>query len=369
MKTLCFRRITHLVCALWLSLAAGRAATINISIQGFAFSPQNPTITAGDTVIWTQNDAATHTVSSTTAPFLLSSGNLSLGRTYTNTFAAPGVFRYQCNIHPSMKGSVTVQAATGATIFVNIQGFAFSPQNPTINVGDTVIWTQSDATTHTVNSTAAPFPLNSGSLGIGASYASTFTTAGTFPYRCNPHPSMTGSVIVQAANAPPTVSFVAPTSGKGFVAPGNVAVQIAAQDDVSVARVDYYRNNVFQQSLAAPPFNFADNNLPAGNYTLLAVAVDNLGLATTSAPVSIFVVTNCTLVAPQWTAGTASLTVSNAIAGQPYILDSYVQAPGVFPGVWGARQTNVAPAGVFQFSDVLAPTEGRRLYRVRQFFP
>ena len=370
MKTFRFRQTAVLLFGLFLHVAAARAATINISIQGFAFSPQNPTITAGDTVIWTQNDQTTHTVSSTAAPFPLNSGNLSVGKTFTNTFATPGVFRYQCNIHPTMKGSVTVQAASGATVFVNILGFAFTPQNPTINVGDTVVWTQSDATTHTVSSTAAPFPLNSGNLGLGASYASTFTAAGTFPYRCNIHPSMTGSVIVQAPpNAPPTVSLVAPTNGQVFVAPGNLAVQINAQDDGSVARVDYYRNNVFQQSLAAPPFNFGDNNLPAGNYTLLAVAVDNLGLATTSAPVSIFVVTNCTLVAPQWRAGTASLIVSNAIAGQPYILDSYAQDPGVFPGVWGPLKTNVAPASVFEITDILAPAESRRLYRVRQFFP
>lgn len=263
-----------------------------------------------------------------------------------------------------------VASGSGATVNISIQGFAFSPQNPTIDVGDTVVWTQNDQTTHTVSSTAAPFPLNSGNLTFGKTYTNTFSTAGTNHYRCNIHPSMTGSVIVQAPpNAPPTVSFVAPTNGQALLAPGNLAVQINAQDDVSVARVDYYRNNVFQQSLAAAPFNFGDSNLPAGNYTLLAVAVDNLGLATTSAPVSIFVVTNCTLVAPQWTAGTASLTVSNAIAGQPYILDSYIQDPGVFPGVWGPLKTNLAPASVFEVTDILPPTESRRLYRVRQFFP
>ena len=263
-----------------------------------------------------------------------------------------------------------VAVGRSATVNISIQGFAFSPQNPTITAGDTVIWTQNDQTTHTVSSTASPFVLNSGNLTFGKTYTNTFTTAGTFPYRCNIHNFMTGSVIVQTPpNAPPTVSFVAPTNGQAFLAPGNVALQINAQDDGSVTRVDYYRNNVFQQSLAAPPFNFGDNNLPAGNYTLLAVAVDNLGLATTSAPVSIFIVTNCTLVAPQWTAGTASLTVSNAIAGQPYILDSYVQDPGVFPGVWGPLKTNLAPASVFEITDILAPSESRRLYRVRQFFP
>ena len=72
---------------------------------------------------------------------------------------------------------------------------------------------------------------------------------------------------------------------------------------------------------------------------------------------------------PQGTAGTASLTVSNANAGQPYILDSYAQAPGVFPGAWGPLKANVAPASVFEITDLRAPAESRRLYRVRQFCP
>ena len=63
-----------------------RAATVNVNIQGFAFSPQSPTINVGDTVVWTQNDNTVHTVTSTAAPFDLSSGNLSKGATYSHTF-------------------------------------------------------------------------------------------------------------------------------------------------------------------------------------------------------------------------------------------------------------------------------------------
>ena len=99
------------------------------------------------------------------------------------------------------------------------------------------------------------------------------------------------------------------------------------------------------------------------------MAVDNLGLMSTSAPVNIFVTTNSTLLAPRIVAGAPALTVSNAVAGQPYILDVYTQSPGVFPGAWGPVQTSVAPASVFQFSDTALPAPSSRLYRVRQFFP
>lgn len=96
---------------------------------------------------------------------------------------------------------IAATAATAATIAVNIQGFAFTPQNLTINVGDTVVWTQNDATTHTVTSTASPFDLNSGNLSQTSTYSHTFNSAGSFPYRCNIHTSMTGSITVQAVTS------------------------------------------------------------------------------------------------------------------------------------------------------------------------
>ena len=110
MKSIGFPLTAALLVALFLHVPSGSGATVNIAIQGFAFSPQNPTINVGDTVIWTQNDATTHTVSSTAAPFVLNSGNLTNGKTYTNTFATAGTFAYRCNIHTSMTGSVIVQA-------------------------------------------------------------------------------------------------------------------------------------------------------------------------------------------------------------------------------------------------------------------
>ena len=266
--------------------------------------------------------------------------------------------------------ALSLDAAAAATVNVSIQGFAFSPQNLTVNVGDTVVWTQNDFTTHTVTSTASPFDLNSGNLGRTATYSHAFNSVGTFPYRCNIHTSMTGSVTVQTPpNQPPTVSFVSPTAGQAFLAPLTTALSVDAKDDGSVARVDFYRNGLLSQTVNTAPFTGALSALPAGNYSLVAVAVDNLGLTGTSAPVNIFVLTNSTLLAPQFPGGVANVTVSNAIAGQPYILDASVQNPGAFPGAWGPIQTSVAPASVFQMSDPGAVMPTTRLYRVRQLIP
>jgi plastocyanin len=90
-------------------------------------------------------------------------------------------------------------AARGATHTVDIAGFAFSPSTLTIAVGDTVTWTNSHSEAHTATASGGAF--DSGTLNPGQSFSFTFTAAGSFPYVCNFHPEMTGTITVQAAAA------------------------------------------------------------------------------------------------------------------------------------------------------------------------
>lgn len=93
--------------------------------------------------------------------------------------------------------------ARGGTLHtVTISDFAFSPATLTVQVGDTVTWTNLDPVQHTATSTSGAF--DSGLLDPDASYSVTFTQAGTYAYLCTPHPSMTGQVVVQAATAAPS---------------------------------------------------------------------------------------------------------------------------------------------------------------------
>ena len=61
-------------------------------------------------------------------------------------------------------------------------------------------WVQQDETTHTTTSGTPPNALSgvwdSGFLTQGQAYTFTFTKAGTFPYFCAVHPSMTATVTV-----------------------------------------------------------------------------------------------------------------------------------------------------------------------------
>lgn len=89
------------------------AETHAVEIADFAFSPATLTITAGDTVTWTNTDAVAHTATSTTGAF--DSGELAQGASYSVTFTTPGTYDYLCTPHPTMTGRIVVQAAAAPT--------------------------------------------------------------------------------------------------------------------------------------------------------------------------------------------------------------------------------------------------------------
>lgn len=82
--------------------------TDTVNIKNFAFSPVNISVKAGTKVTWTNNDSAPHTVTETDGKTGPSSGNLSNGDSYSFTFTKPGIYHYDCSIHPNMTGTVTV---------------------------------------------------------------------------------------------------------------------------------------------------------------------------------------------------------------------------------------------------------------------
>jgi plastocyanin len=94
------------------SIELARAATHAVTIADFAFAPATLTITAGDTVTWTNEGPVVHTATSTTGAF--DSGDLAQGESYSLTFTAPGTYAYLCTPHPEMTGQIVVQAAAAA---------------------------------------------------------------------------------------------------------------------------------------------------------------------------------------------------------------------------------------------------------------
>ncbi len=79
----------------------------SVNIQNFAFNSAAVTAAVGDTVMWTNNDSTTHTVTSDSGSEL--GATLNPGGTYQHIFLGSGSFPYHCSIHPEMHGTVTVQ--------------------------------------------------------------------------------------------------------------------------------------------------------------------------------------------------------------------------------------------------------------------
>jgi plastocyanin len=115
--------------------------------------------------------------------------------------------------------SVAGAASTGA---VSIVDKSFQPTDLTINVGDTVTWTVTQAI-------ADPHTVTSGTLGgadqgklfdsglilknNGDHFDWTFTAAGTFPYFCTVHPAeMKGTITVTGAGGSGAPAASAPAS-------------------------------------------------------------------------------------------------------------------------------------------------------------
>ena len=84
----------------------------------------------------------------------------------------------------------------------------FLPHTVTIDVGDTVTWSNSDTTSHTVTSGTPEVGIDgtfdSSLLAPGDEFSHTFTAAGEHPYFCILYPWMSGMVIVQDASSAET---------------------------------------------------------------------------------------------------------------------------------------------------------------------
>jgi len=80
---------------------------------------------------------------------------------------------------------------------IEVADFTFAPPTLTVKVGTTVTWHfDQPSAPHNVVSLTTPVLFNSGTPKGTGTYSFTFTTPGTFPYLCQIHPSMKGTIIV-----------------------------------------------------------------------------------------------------------------------------------------------------------------------------
>jgi plastocyanin len=86
---------------------AADAATEQVKIDNFSFTPNTLTVPVGAMVTWTNKDDEPHTVVSTKKQF--ASRALDTDEQFSYRFTAPGTYSYYCSVHPMMTGTVTVK--------------------------------------------------------------------------------------------------------------------------------------------------------------------------------------------------------------------------------------------------------------------
>lgn len=213
------------VLTLAVAAAPAAAATTAVRITGSGFVPKTVYVSAGDTVTWTNSTTATHQVVADDGSF--SSPVLAAGQSYSHTFTGAGAFAYHDGLHPSLKGTVNVNAHGQVTI---ING-GFEPPTVTVTAGETVTWTNRGTSNHQVVSDDGTFA--SPVLAPGQTYQHTFLVPGTTNYHDGVNASLKGSVVVNAAPAPESITLFASRStvidGAAVTLSGTVSTQKAGE--------------------------------------------------------------------------------------------------------------------------------------------
>lgn len=151
------------------------------------------------------------------------------------------------------------------------------------------------------------------------------------------------------ANSNPSVSITSPANNASMNAGASVTIAANASDsDGTISKVEFYNGSTLLGTDTSSPFSFAWSNVAAGNYALKAIATDDDGASTTSAPVSISVLAPAT---PASIPGTIQAEGYSAMSGIQ--LESTTDTGGgqnvgwIETGDWMDYPVNVATAGTY----------------------
>ncbi|HEX8723264.1 MAG TPA: Ig-like domain-containing protein [Pyrinomonadaceae bacterium] len=103
----------------------------------------------------------------------------------------------------------------------------------------------------------------------------------------------TSAPVKVTINAPPVVSLTTTANGAAPNAPASIGLTAQANDaDGIISKVEFFANGVYlgsKSTVGASLFSLNWGNVPAGTYSLTAVATDDLGATATSDPVAVTV--------------------------------------------------------------------------------
>lgn len=139
--------------------------------------------------------------------------------------------------------------------------------------------------------------------------------------------------IVEAAtpaNRPPAVTLTAPVSGMTVIAPATLSLTATASDpDGSVSAVEFFAGATLLGRDATAPYALSVTLAATGTYGLTAVAVDDQGATSTSAPVTLTVSALSSPSTSPWSV-VFQVSADHATLVSKYVLE--IHAAGSVPG-------------------------------------
>jgi plastocyanin len=186
-------------------------------LRSIFFEPSRIFIHKGDTVEWENNDAVSHTATSSFFNSgLIWPANSSYGKSsFKKVFDRSGVFAYFCEIHPYMSGAIYVDAQENervlknpATNVVDVKieipqntayqsnyGPYFIPAYGIVPAGSKITWTNKDYIPHTATATDGSFDTEAIKPGQSETIRLNHNS-GTLAYYCEIHPWMQATIQV-----------------------------------------------------------------------------------------------------------------------------------------------------------------------------
>ena len=98
----------QLLLALSLLVLGAAPNSPSVQIVNDSFSPATLTVAAGQSVTFTNKDDDAHTVTAVDGTF--DSKGLDTGGVWHHVFNKAGTYRYFCQLHPFMRGTIVVKA-------------------------------------------------------------------------------------------------------------------------------------------------------------------------------------------------------------------------------------------------------------------
>ena len=266
-------------CAVNYSVASnwgtGFQVTINITNEGPAITSWNlqysyagsETFSSGWSGTWSQSGKTVSVASLSWNSSLATGGSTGIGALF------------------NLSGSIdtpTTFTLNGVTCSSNTGGTPSSSPSTSASASSSASASTSASATSSTTATASASSSSSSTASASPSSTGTGTAA-----PCTVVPGSTSSNVLA-----PSVSLVSPTSGEIFTPGSNISIQAAACSSGSITSVTYYAStsagsNTEVGIANASPWSVQWSNVPAGDYSVTAVATDNLGQSTTSYPASI----------------------------------------------------------------------------------